>query len=83
MVGRWRDRLYAENDAAKMPQTRFLLEFDLDYRQRRLSFLLTKLDEAFALKDGTQPVWPAGVVKGAVDQPLSRHLPISAARSWN
>ena len=44
-VDQWRARNYREEDAASS-ENLFLLHFDLGYRQRRLRFLLTRLDEA-------------------------------------
>jgi len=43
-VEAWRKRTYAEEDAGRSESV-FLLDFDLGYRQRRLRFLLAKLDE--------------------------------------
>jgi hypothetical protein len=44
-VDQWRARNYREEDAGSS-ENLFLLDFDLGYRQRRLRFLLTRLDEA-------------------------------------
>jgi Protein of unknown function (DUF3376) len=43
-VEAWRERTYSEEDAGRS-ESLFLLDFDLGYRQRRLRFLLAKLDE--------------------------------------
>ena len=43
-VKQWRERSYAEEDAASS-ESRFLLDFDLGYRQRRVRFLLAKADK--------------------------------------
>jgi patatin-related protein len=40
----WRERTYSEEDADRS-ESAFLLHFDLGYRQRRVRFLLAKLDE--------------------------------------
>ena len=40
----WREEAYSEDNAASSDSA-FLLHFDLGYRQRRLRFLMTKLDE--------------------------------------
>ena len=44
IVEEWRLRTYSE-DNADSSESLFLLQFDLGYRQRRVRFLLTKLDE--------------------------------------
>ncbi len=43
-VEAWRKRTYSEDQAGRSESV-FLLHFDLGYRQRRLRFLLAKLDE--------------------------------------
>jgi predicted acylesterase/phospholipase RssA len=43
-VEAWRKRTYSEEESARSESV-FLLHFDLGYRQRRLRFLLAKLDE--------------------------------------
>lgn len=43
-VEEWRKRTYSEEKAGRS-ESLFLLYFDLGYRQRRVRFLLTKLDE--------------------------------------
>jgi hypothetical protein len=44
IVEEWRERTYSEDDS-QSSESLFLLQFDLGYRQRRVRFLLTKLDE--------------------------------------
>ena len=44
MVEEWRSKTYREEDSASS-ESGFLLNFDLGYRQRRLRFLIAKLDE--------------------------------------
>lgn len=44
-VDQWRARNYREEDAASS-ENLFLLHFDLGYRQRRLRFLLMRMDES-------------------------------------
>jgi patatin-related protein len=43
-VEAWRKRMYSEEESARSESV-FLLHFDLGYRQRRVRFLLAKLDE--------------------------------------
>jgi patatin-related protein len=49
-VEAWRERTYSEEDAGRS-ESLFLLHFDLGYRQRRLRFLLAKLDEMDGLPE--------------------------------
>lgn len=48
IIGYWRKQVYMEDgDSRGSSASAFLLSFDLSYRQRRLRFLLTKLDEMY------------------------------------
>ncbi|MCA1816800.1 MAG: patatin-like protein, partial [Acidobacteria bacterium] len=56
LVRAWRDQTYSlsaeeSGGGAKPPQSRFLLDFDLDYRLRRLGFLRSKIDELTCADD--------------------------------
>jgi patatin-related protein len=56
LVRAWRDRTYSISEKEseghkKLPQSRFLLDFDLDYRLRRLGFLRSKIDELTCVGD--------------------------------
>ncbi|HEX5431732.1 MAG TPA: DUF3376 domain-containing protein, partial [Bryobacteraceae bacterium] len=47
LAEQWREQTFSE-DNPQQSESAFLLQFDLEYRQRRLRFLLTKLDERAA-----------------------------------
>jgi patatin-related protein len=52
IIGAWRKQRYSES-AGQTADSGFLLDFDLNYRLRRLRFLLVKLDELYVLHSRT------------------------------
>lgn len=54
LVRLWRDQTYEENgNGGRATQNRFLVEFDIGYRLRRVSFVLRKIDQLYALTPGS------------------------------
>ena len=55
LVNQWRDATYSDDEPKEgltlNPLNRFLNSFDLDYRMRRLNFLVAKIDELLCVID--------------------------------
>lgn len=61
LVSTWRDGLYAlerpgEGEPARESQNRFLLRYDLDFRLRRLGYLLSKINTLHTLDEDEQRI---------------------------
>ncbi len=50
LVQAWFERAYPENGGGESSQTNFLFHFDLGYRQRRLNYLLHRVDKLLRLQ---------------------------------
>jgi patatin-related protein len=74
LVWAWRERAYtAEETAAPELESCFLSRFDLSYRERRMYFVLGRLDALYALgKDAERVVTAAGLTEQEVDAQRKR-----------